>query len=463
VLIGEIRILDLAAARQTDILNTLRANFMQDAVDSGVTTETSGAQMHALVSSLYPICRSITGEGVRQTLKVIGQHIPLQTFEVASGTEVCDWTVPREWNIRDAYIKDRSGRRIVDFHACNLHVLNYSTPIHRTMPLAELRQHLFTVPGHPSWIPYRTSYYKDAWGFCLSEAQLAAMTDDQYEVLIDSTLADGSLSYAECVLPGDGGNDDEVLISCHVCHPSLANDNLSGLSVAVFLAKRLLARQRRYTYRFLFIPVTIGAITWLARNREQTPRIRHGIVLTCLGDAGAFHYKNSRRGAEIDRVARLVLHSSGLAHEIRAFMPYGYDERQYCSPGFDLPVGCLSRSVWGEFPEYHTSADNLEFVTAASLEESLTVVSSIVDVLEANRHYVNTSPFGEPALGRRGLYRSGGRSAADENLARLWVLNQSDGRHSLLDIAERAGMPFELIERSARELKDAGLLVDAGA
>jgi len=435
---------------------------MRQATDLEAMAGAVGRGMHALASELYPICRSITGDGLRQTLDLIARQIPLQTFEVPSGTEVFDWTVPREWNIHDAYIKDRSGRRIVDFRACNLHVMNYSTPIHRTMTLAELREHLFTVPGHPTWIPYRTSYYKDAWGFCLSEAQLAAMVDEEYEVMIDSSLSDGSLSYGECVLPSDGGSSDEVLISCHVCHPSLANDNLSGLSVAVFLAKDLLARKRRYTYRFLFIPATIGAITWLAVNREQTFRIKHGIVLTCLGDAGIFHYKKSRRGAEVDRVVAHVLRASGRAHEIREFMPYGYDERQYCSPGFDLAVGCLSRSVWGEFPEYHTSADNLDFVTPVSLEESLAVVSAVVDVLEANRNYVNTSPFCEPALGRRGLYRSvGGSGVGDENLARLWVLNQADGKHSLLDIAERAGMSFALIERSARELVAGGLLVAA--
>ena len=434
---------------------------MEQAIDPKARPGFVGRAMHALASELYPICRSITGNGLRQTLDLVGKHIPLQRFEVPSGTEVFDWTVPREWNIRDAYIKDRSGRRVVDFRACNLHVLNYSTPVHRTMTLAELREHLFTVPAHPTWIPYRTSYYKDAWGFCLSEAQLAGMADDEYEVMIDSSLSGGSLSYGECVLSGNGGSDDEVLISCHVCHPSLANDNLSGLSVAVFLAKHLLARERRYTYRFLFIPATIGAITWLAANREQTSRIKHGIVLSCLGDAGAFHYKKSRRGADVDRVVTHVLRTSGHAHEIRDFMPYGYDERQFCSPGFDLAVGCLSRSVWGEFPEYHTSADNLDFVTPEALEESLDVVTAVVAVLEANRHYVNTSPFGEPALGRRGLYRSvGGSGVGDENLARLWVLNQADGNHSLLDIAERADMPFTLIERSARELVASGLLVD---
>jgi aminopeptidase-like protein len=443
--------------------NTFPEALMHQATGSEAVAGAVGRAMHALAAELYPICRSITGDGLRQTLDAIARLVPLQRFEVPSGTEVFDWTVPREWNIRDACIKDRHGRRVIDFQASNLHVLNYSIPVHRTMPLSELRAHLFTVPGQPTWIPYRTSYYKDAWGFCLSEAQLAAMPDDDYEVMIDSSLSDGALSYGECVLPGEDDNAGEVLISCHVCHPSLANDNLSGLSVAVFLARHLLERKRRHTYRFLFIPATIGAITWLAANRERATRIRHGLVLTCLGDAGAFHYKKSRRGADVDRVAAHVLRASGHAHEIREFMPYGYDERQFCSPGFDLAVGCLSRSVWGEFPEYHTSADNLEFVTPASLEESLGVVSAIVDVLEANRHYVNTSPFGEPALGRRGLYRSvGGAGVGDENLARLWVLNQADGQHSLLDIAERAGMPFALMERVARELVASGLLVERG-
>lgn len=434
---------------------------MEQVTDQNVIAGLVGREMHALASQLYPICRSITGDGLRQTLDAIARQIPLQQFEVPSGTEVFDWTVPREWNIRDAYIKDRSGRRVVDFRECNLHVVNYSTPVHRTMPLAELREHLFTVPGHPTWIPYRTSYYKDAWGFCLSQARLETMTDDEYEVMIDSSLSDGSLSYGECFLPGEP-DGDEILISCHVCHPSLANDNLSGLSVAVFLAKQLLTRRRRYSYRFVFIPATIGAITWLSRNREQTSRIKHGIVLTCLGDDGIFHYKKSRRGAEVDRVAAQVLRAGGHAHEIREFMPYGYDERQFCSPGFDLAVGCLSRSVWSEFPEYHTSADNLEFVTPAALEESLAVVTSMVDVLEANRTYRSTSPYCEPALGRRGLYRSvGGSSLGDENLARLWVLNLADGKHSLLDVAERANMPFALIARSAGELVDSGLLVEA--
>jgi aminopeptidase-like protein len=328
------------------------------------------------------------------------------------------------------------------------------------VPVSELRQHLFHDQAHPDWIPYRTSYYKEDWGFCVTQKQLEALTGTEYEVLIDSSLTEGSLTYGEYHLPGT--LEDEVLISCHVCHPSLANDNLAGISVAVQLAKHLMNRPRRYSYRFLFIPGTIGAITWLSRNKERVSHIRHGLVLTCVGDPGAFHYKKSRRSnADIDRAVAHVLSSSGAAYEIRDFLPYGYDERQYCSPGFNLPVGCLMRSAWGEFPEYHSSADNLDFVTPSALAGSLDVCAAVVDVLERNRTYVSMNPYCEPALGRRGLYRStGGSGIGQENLARLWVLNLADGRHTLLDVAERSGMPFTMIADCARELSDHGLLVE---
>jgi len=419
--------------------------------------------MHDLVAELYPICRSITGNGVRQTLGILERHIPVATFEVPSGTSVYDWTVPKEWNIRDAYVKSSRGERVIDFHECNLHVLNYSTPVRAKLTLEELRPHLFSAPEHPAWIPYRTSYYKEAWGFCLSQDQLSRLDEDEYEVCIDSELTDGHLTYGECFLPGETA--DEILVSCHVCHPSLCNDNLSGISVAVFLAKELLTRERRYSYRFLFIPGTIGAIAWLARNEAAAARIRHGLVLTCVGDAGGFHYKKSRRGdAEIDRAVAHVLRHQNDPYEIQEFSPYGYDERQFCSPGFDLPVGCLMRSVWGQFPQYHTSADDLSFVLPAALAASLHTCLDVVDVLEHNRTYRNTNPYCEPALGRRGLYRTtGGPGIGDENLARLWVLNLADGRHTLLDIADRAGMNFMLIHRVASELTEHGLLQDAAA
>ena len=353
------------------------------------------------------------------------------------GTPAFDWTVPKEWNIQDAYIRRSDGTRLVDFQQCNLHVLNYSTPVHATMSLSfELPPHLFSLPDHPDWIPYRTSYYDENWGFCLSHKQLSGLADGEYEVCIDSTLADGHLTYGEYYLPGK--SSDEILISCHVCHPSLANDNLSGLSVATYLARLLAQHDLRYSYRFLFVPGTIGAITWLARNCEATRQIRHGLVLTCLGDDGAFHYKSSRSGnAEIDRAAAHVLRDFGQAGTVMEFSPYGYDERQYCSPGFNLAVGCLMRSVWGSFPEYHTSADNLDFIRPTRLGESLRLCVAILDVLESNRRYRNLNPFCEPQLGRRNLYPFHGRceSIGQEISARLWLLNQSDGDHSLLDVA----------------------------
>jgi aminopeptidase-like protein len=417
-----------------------------------------GEDLYKFAEELYPICRSITGGGIRQTLSKIGERIPLEISEVPSGTGVFDWTVPKEWNIRDAYIKNSSSKRVVDFQQHNLHVLNYSTPIHATMPLSELRSHLFTLPEHPDWIPYRTSYYKEQWGFCLTHNQLLAFVDGDYEVCIDSTLQDGHLTYGECFLPGQ--SKEEILISTHACHPSLANDNLSGLVVATHLAQFLAGSDRRYSYRFLFIPGTIGAITWLKRNPDKVSRIRDGLVLTGIGDRGGFHYKKSRRGeAEIDRAAVHVLRQCGERSEVLEFSPYGYDERQYCSPGFNLPVGCLMRSVWGTFPEYHTSADNLDFIQPEALRASLHVCARIVDVLENNRRHRNLNAYCEPQLGKRNLYHStGGHAIGADSNALLWVLNFSDGYHSLLDIAERANIAFSAIKDAADLLTQNGLL-----
>lgn len=426
-------------------------------VDRRDLSET-GNKLHQFAAELYPVCRSITGDGIRQTLAAIQKRIPLQISEVTTGTAVLDWTVPKEWNIQDAYIKDSNGKRVVDFRRYNLHILNYSSPIQATMPLSELKAHLFTLPEKPDWIPYRTTYYKEDWGFCLSHNQMLALQDEKYEVCVDSTLEDGHLTYGECLISGD--STDEVLISCHACHPSLANDNLSGLTVATALAELLSGKRLHYSYRFVFVPGTIGAITWLARNPETVRRIRHGLVLSGIGDAAAFHYKKSRRGdAKIDRAMAHVLRHQSESATILDFSPYGYDERQYCSPGFNLPVGCLMRSVWETFPEYHTSADNLDFIHPAQLAGSLRICAAVFDVLEGNRRYRNLSPYGEPQLGKRGLYRStGGEPIAAEINARLWVLNLSDGEHSLLDIAERSGMPFFMISDAAELLHQAELL-----
>ncbi|WP_440100456.1 DUF4910 domain-containing protein [Streptosporangium sp. H16] len=416
-------------------------------------------EMRDLVERLYPLCRSITGNGVRRTLEIVGESLRLQVREVPTGTQVLDWTVPREWNIRDAYIKDASGARVVDFAASNLHVVGYSVPVSATMTLDELRGHLHTLPEQPDLVPYRTSYYAETWGFCLAHDTLEGLRDGPYEVMIDSTLADGHLTYGEHVVPGRVA--EEVLVSCHVCHPSLANDNLAGVAVAVRLARRLAGADPWYTYRFLFAPGTIGAITWLARNRERAGRIRHGLVLACAGDRGPLTYKRSRRGdAEIDRAVRHVLRSSGRPHTVVDFSPYGYDERQFCSPGFDLPVGSLTRTPYAGYPEYHTSADDPDFVSPEAMADTLETCWEVTRVLEDNRAYLNLSPYGEPRLGRRGLYGSlGGRSDTREaQMAMLWVLNLSDGRHSLLDIAERSDLPFGAVAEAARALRGSGLL-----
>ena len=415
--------------------------------------------MKELVDRLYPVCRSITGNGLRRTLEIIGGEIPLTVSEVPTGAQVLDWNVPREWNIREAWVKDASGRKVIDFAEHNLHLVGYSVPVHATMPLAQLREHLHTLPEQPTLIPYRTSYYAEAWGFCLRHDVLESLPDGDYEVFIDSTLEDGHLSYGEHVIPGE--LTDEVIFSCHVCHPSLANDNMASVAVAVELAKRLALVKPRYTYRFIFAPGTIGAITWLARNFDRVDRILGGATLACAGDRGSLTYKRSRRGdAPIDRAVEHVLRESERPHKVIDFSPYGYDERQYCSPGFNLGVGSLTRTPYAGYPEYHTSGDNPDFVTEESMADTLETLWAAVTVLERDRRYVNLSPYGEPQLGRRGLYDSlGGRSDTKQaQLAMLWVLNLSDGDHSLLDVAQRSGLPFATVADAADALRGAGLV-----
>jgi aminopeptidase-like protein len=420
-----------------------------------------GHELYGLIKELYPICRSITGKGFRETLSRLQKEIPINVQEIPSGTQVFDWAIPKEWNIRDAYVKNSRGERVIDFQKHNLHVVNYSIPVHRKMPLAELKEHLHTLPDYPDLIPYRTSYYAENWGFSLRHNDLMRMPDEEYEVFIDSTLEDGTLTLGEYYIAGN--RSEEVLISTHACHPSLCNDNLSGVAVATFLAKYLsAAASLRYSYRFLFIPGTIGSIAWLYLNRDRVRNIRHGLVLTCIGDRGGVTYKRSRRGdAEIDRAAEHVLTVSGIPYQILDFTPYGYDERQYCSPGFNLPVGCLMRTPHGQFAEYHTSADNLDFVDPPSLADSLQKCISIVHVLELNRRCFTRNPRCEPQLGKRGLYASvGGRQIKDLEMAMLWVLNYSDGNFTLLDIAEKARIPFNTIAEAAQLLREHGLVRD---
>ena len=422
-----------------------------------------GEDIHELICDLYPICRSITGNGVRETLSRINEQIELNVYEVPTGTQVFDWTVPREWNIRDAYIKNDKGERVVDFQKSNLHVVSYSVPVNRPMELSELREHLHSIPEQPDWIPYRTSYYNENWGFCLTHQQYESLEDGTYDVCIDSTLENGSLTYAECFIPGS--TSDEILLFSHTCHPSLCNDNLSGVALATFLAKTLSQRDNRYSYRFIFAPATIGSITWLSQNISNIDKVRHGIVIAVVGDSGRPTYKLSRFGnANIDRAVLHALRHHGNDFEVLEFSPYGYDERQFCSPGINLPIGRLTRTPNGCYPEYHTSADNTELVRAESLADSFKLYCSVFDILENNITYINTQPFCEPQLGRRGLYRkTGGHKDIGYNeYAMLWILNQSDGEHSLLDIADRADIDFSIIYEAARKLQQSGLLREAG-
>jgi aminopeptidase-like protein len=421
-----------------------------------------GAEAYELMRRLWPLCRSLTGTGVRATFDVLREHIPLQLTEIASGTKLFDWTVPDEWNIRDAYIATPDGTRVVDFRRCNLHVVSYSEPVRTRMSLQDLRDRLHTLPDQPDVVPYRTSYYDRTWGFCLSDRQLLELAPGDYDVVIDSTLGPGHLTYGELRLPGS--SDDEVLISTYLCHPSLANDNLSGIAVATMLAQQLAQRRLRHSYRILFAPGTIGPLAWLDQNRDSLDRVKHGLAVSCIGDAGPMTYKRSRRGAaEIDRAVELVLRDSGAEHRILDWEPWGGDERQFCAPGFDLPVGCLMRTPHGGFSGYHTSADSLERIRPESLAQSVRACLDVVEVLETNRTCVNLSPYGEPQLGRRGLYRSTGGAVAspDDERALLWVLNLSDGDASLLDVAARSGLPYAVIANAAKRLERAGLLAQA--
>ncbi len=419
-----------------------------------------GQKMMDLIGRLFPICRSITGNGVRKTLDIISEIIPIDRYEIPTGTQVFDWDVPKEWNIREAWIKNSNGEKIVDFANSSLHILSYSAPVHKTVSLSELKEHLYTIESQPDLIPYRTSYYQENWGFCISFNQLNDLPEDNYEVFIDSTLDKGYMTFGEFFIPGE--TSDEVLISTHICHPSLANDNLSGIAVAAFLAKELFSKRHRYSYRFLFIPGTIGAITWLSLNERRTKFIKHGLIASLLGRPGAFTYKKTRQGtADIDHVVQQTLKLRGVPHEIRPFTPYGYDERQFCSPGFNLPVGCLTRTSWAEYPEYHTSGDNMDLITEDALKESLDLYKTILHMLDANRRYLNVNPKCEPQLGKRGLYNhvGGDHSGKDVQMAMLWVLNYSDGFHTTLDICEKSGIEYEIVEVAIKKLIEAKLLI----
>lgn len=426
-----------------------------------VPPPTNGTAIYELAARLYPLCRTLAGDGVRETLAIIGEHLPLTVHQVPSGTPLYDWKAPQEWIIREAYIADKSGNRIVDFARHNLHVVNFSVAVRARMPLGALKAHIHTLPDQPDLIPYRTCYHAEGWGFCMAHSEFLAMQDGDYDVVIDAERRDGFLTFGEFIHRGE--TDETFILSAHLCHPSLANDNCSGLALLARLGEVLETRRTRLTYRLLFGPATFGALAWLQQNEAHLGLVRHGLVLSCVGDAGGPNYKRSRRGdAEIDRIMDHVLagRADAVLHD---FWPYGYDERQFCSPGFNLPVGMFQRSLYGTFPEYHTSADNLDFIKPEYLDQSFNMVIQAIEIAERNWRPVNLSPKGEPQLGRRGLYGStGGDSRSAQNaMALLWVLNLADGEHSILDMAERAKLPFATLADAADRLRDAGLLAAA--
>jgi aminopeptidase-like protein len=420
-----------------------------------------GEHIHALASRIFPICRSLTGDGVRETLSIINDYLPLKIYSIPTGTQIYDWQAPKEWLIRDAFILDGAGNRIVDFKHNNLHVVNFSVPIRTQLPLSELKKHIHTVPDQPDLIPYRTCYHTDSWGFCMAHNDLLKMNDETYDVVIDAERRDGHLLFGEFV--HDGETQDTFLLSTHLCHPSLANDNCSGMALLTHIGAALKSRKTRFTYRLMFGPATYGALGWLKQNETELDQIKHGLVLSCVGDGGGPNYKRSRQGnAEIDQVMAYLLTRSDLqTARVHDFWPYGYDERQFCSPGFNLPIGSFQRSLYGTFRQYHTSADNLAFIKPEYLEQSYDLIFQAIELVERNYKPLNTSPRGEPQLGRRGLFDpiGGKQHDTDYTMALLWVLNLADGEHSLLNIAERANLSFEQIAQAAERLFETGLLV----
>jgi aminopeptidase-like protein len=417
-----------------------------------------GSVMHELMRRLFPICRSISGDGVRQTLAVIAEHIPLERHEVPTGTRAFDWTVPNEWNIDDAYVMDEGGRRVIDFRRHNLHVVGYSRPIDAILSREELDRHLFSREDLPGAIPYVTSYYSDTWGFCLSHEARQRLDDGHYRVVIDSRLEPGSLTYGELLLPGQ--TEEEVLLSTYVCHPSMANNELSGPVVATLLARWIMAAPRRYTYRIVFVPETIGSLTYLSRHLDaMKQRTVAGFVLTCLGDDRTYSFLPSRSGETLaDRAALAVLGATQPDFVRYTFRDRGSDERQYCSPGIDLPVVSVMRSKYRTYPEYHTSLDDLDLVTPAGLQGGFTALRSCLELLERNARY-RTTCLGEPQLGRRGLYAPIGTADPHRSVADLLdVLAYSDGTRDLIDLVGLLAIPPSRIYQLVDTLVEEGLL-----
>lgn len=432
-----------------------------NATYTDLSADDDGESLQRFVAELYAHCQHAAGDGIRATLAALRTYIPLTVHEVRSGTQIFDWTVPLEWKLREAHITHRSGKRVVGVLNSNLHVVAYSAPVRARMRLAELKRHIFSERERFDWIPHGGSHPSDAWGFYLSK-ELEALPEGEYDVCIDSCLEPGQLTYGECLVRGR--SFEEVLISCHLGNPCFPNDNFSSIAVATALAQRLRSKRTRYSYRFLFIPSTVGSIAWIALNQSRLFRIKHGLVLTQLGGLGQPSYKVSRHGdAEIDRIFAFVLGETGEAFQIEAFSPFGQDERQYCSPGLDLPVGRFTRAPAMLTPEGHASTGDLTTVHAAPLHDSLVKLQSVIDILEHNRCYLNQKPYCEPQLSKYGLARfRSGLSAAAHRRALLWVLNYSDGENSLLDIAARAGLHWSDIKHAASALRACDLLKLAG-
>ncbi|MDQ7834255.1 MAG: DUF4910 domain-containing protein [Humidesulfovibrio sp.] len=411
---------------------------------------------------LWPIMRSITGEGVRRTHAILNDIAPLTSLEVPTGTQCYDWAVPEEWVFRSARLYAPDGRLILDAVQNNLHVLNYSAGFSGSVSLEELQEHLHSLPDIPDAIPYLTTYYTRQWGLCMSHRQREQLTQGRYRVEIDAEHVAGSMTLSHCVLPGD--SPEEILFSTYTCHPSMANNELSGPLVAAHLLRRLASLpSRRYTYRFLFLPETIGSIAYLAAHGEYLKTaVKAGYVLTCIGDAGPATYKRSRQADTLaDRAAEYVLQWFSPGGLVLDYWPGGSDERQYCSPGFNLPVGVLARTIYAAYPQYHTSQDNRDFVSFPAMCDSIDLCFAVALLLERNHVFRRTNPYCEPFLAKHNLHAplGGQRLPGAWKKARQWILNLSDGTCDLLHMAQRSGLDYWLLTEVASELEKAGLII----
>jgi aminopeptidase-like protein len=403
-------------------------------------------QIEHYFDRLWPINRSLTGDGNRETFKILSEIIDIKVQEIPSGTECFDWTVPPEWNVKEAWIKDSKGNTIVDFTINNLHLLGYSEPFKGKLSFEKIKAHIYTLPEQPTLIPYLTSYYKLRWGFCMSHEQFLSLDKDEtYEICIDSKLDEkGSMTMGEAFI--EGSSDKEILFSTYICHPSLASNELSGPLVSAFIYQSLKSQKNlKYSYRFVFVPETIGSICLLSQKGDYfKEKLSAGFVITCIGDDGNFTYKKSRIGNSLpDRAAEMILKQTEKKYNIIDFFPSGSDERQYCSPGFNLPVGSLMRTMYGVYPEYHTSGDNKNYISFEAMEKSVNKYLAILELLERNKKYINKMPFCEPQLGKRGLYPNLGSQKVTEKFVStmMWILNLSDGLNDLIDISEKTNIP----------------------